>query len=261
MKGDLIMSKIYDINFSAPIADFENRFNDYLKHYNNCDMSMSKAEQATRNGKYVYKFTVTSSSDPNETVIIFEKDASTGNVNCVPSGFGSFGGTFYKQTNLSDSTDIDDDTLLATINFLQTEAKLLNGLMVAEHRDSVRCIVNGKDINNAKHCIVAGGKVYGAEDVKLTDMVTAGSVAVHYNTPLGPWMKERRAEDPQLDIAVSDKSVSMEDKMYFVGKYLVSLRNQEQIEADEFKDLFAQSAALDGFVKDPTLRTIYKLFN
>lgn len=255
------MSKIYDIDFSAPIADFENRFNDFLKHYCNCDMVMSKAEQATRNGKYVYKFTVTTPNDANETTIIFEKDAATGNVNCVPSGFGSFGGTFYKQTNLSDSTNSDDDTLAAVMIFLHTEAKLLNGLCVSEHEDCVRCTVNGRDINNAKRCIVAGGKVYGTKDAKITDMVTAGNVTVHYNTPLGPWMKERRAEDPQLDAVVSDKTIPMEDKMYFVGKYLVQLRGQEMIEADEFKDLFAQSAALDGFVKDQTLRTIYKLFN
>lgn len=255
------MSKIYDIDFSAPIADFENRFNDFLKHYCNCDLTMNKAEQATRNGKYVYKFTIQSPNDPNETVVIFEKDASTGNVNCVPSGFGSFGGTFYKQTNLTDNTDTDDDTLLALMNFLHTEAKLLNGLCVTEHNTSVRCTVNGKDVGGAKTCIVAGGKVYGAKDAKVTDMVTAGSVAVHYDTPLGPWMKERRAEDPQLDAVVSDKTIPMEEKMYFVGRYLVQLRGQEMIEADEFKDLFAQSAALDGFAKDQTLRTIYKLFN
>jgi hypothetical protein len=255
------MSKIYDIDFSAPIADFENRFNDFLRHHGNGDMTMSKVEQATRNGKYVYKFTVTSPNDPNETTVIFEKDAATGNVNCVPSGFGSFGGTFYKQSNLSDTTDTDDDTLLALMNFLHTEAKLLNGLCVFDHDNMVICTVNGRDVSGAKMCVVAGGKVYGAKDAKITDMVTAGSVAVHYDTALGPWMKERRAEDPQLDAVVSDKTIPMEEKMYFVGRYLVQLRGQEMIEADEFKDLFAQSAALDGFAKDQTLRTIYKLFN
>lgn len=256
-----MMSKIYDIDFSAPIADFENRFNDFLKHYGNSDMTMNKTEQATKNGKYMYKFTITSSNDPNETTVLFEKDASTGDVNCVPSGFGSFGGTFYKQSNLSDTTDIDDDTFVALAGFLHTEAQLLSGLCVTEHGNHVSCTVNGKNVSSAKLCVVADGKVYGAKDAKITDMVTAGSIAVHYNTPLGPWMKERRAEDPQLDTIVSDKSIPMEDKMYFVGKYLVQLRGQELIEADEFKDLFAQSAALDGFVKDQTLRTIYKLFN
>ena len=255
------MSKIYDIDFSAPIADFENRFNDFLIHHGNGDMTMSKVEQATRNGKYVYKFTVMSPNDPNETTVIFEKDAATGNVNCVPSGFGSFGGTFYKQSNLSDTTDNYDNTLTALMAFLHTEARLLNGLCVTEQDDYVTCTVNGRDVSDAKLCVVAGGNVYGAKDVKLTDMVTAGSVAVHYDTALGPWMKERRAEDPQLDKVVSDKSIPMEEKMYFVGRYLVQLRGQEMIEADEFKDLFAQSAALDGFAKDQTLRTIYKLFN
>lgn len=255
------MSKIYDIDFSVPIADFENRFNDFLKHHGNGDMTMSKVEQATRNRKYVFKFTVSSPNDPNETVIIFEKDAATGNVNCVPSGFGSFGGTFYKQTNLLVSTNDDDNTLVAVMIFLHTEAKLSNGLCITEYKNSVRCTVNGREINNAKRCIVADGKVYGAKDVQITDTVTAGSVAVHYNTALGPWMKERRTEDPQLDAVVSDKTIPMEEKMYFVGRYLVQLRGQELIEADEFKDLFAQSAALDGFAKDQTLRTIYKLFN
>lgn len=254
------MSRIYDIDFSAPIADFENRFSDFLNHYCNCDMAVSKSEQATRNGKYVYKFTITTPADGNETTVIFEKDASTGDVICTPIGFGSFGGTFYKQTNLSDTTDADDDTLLALMIFLHTEAKLLKGLCITSHGDMVRCTVNGKDVGG-KECIVAGGNVYGAKDAKITDMVTAGSVAVHYDTPLGPWMKERRAEDPQLDAVVSDKSIPMEEKMYFVGRYLVQLRGQEVIEANEFKDLFAQSAALDGFAKDQTLRTIYKLFN
>ena len=255
------MSKIYDINFSAPIADFELRFNDFLKNYGTYDMSVSRTEQATRNGKSVYKFTVTTPNDQNETIILFEKDASTGNVNCVPSGFGSFGGTFYKQNNLSDGISCDDDTLAATMKFLHTEAKLLNGLCISEYDDYIYCTINGREVNNAKKCIVASGQVYGAKDAKLQDFVATENVSVHYNTQLGPWLKERRAEDPQLDASVSDKSVSMEDKMYFVGKYLIQLREKELIEADEFKDLFAQSGMLDSFVKDKTLNIIYKLFN
>ena len=61
---------------------------------------------------------------------------------------------------------------------------------------------------------------------------------------------------------LNDKTTSTTDKMTYIGKYVISLKAKDEIEAEEFKDVFIQAGLFtSGFSNDKTLSMIYKLLN
>lgn len=257
------MTKIYDIDFSCPHDDFMDGLRDFLSNYGNCNMNANSTENATRNGKYMYKIEVTNQDDPNVTTMLFEKNANNGDIIFVPSSFRSFGGTFYKTENLqSDIEDTDDDTLKAFACFLEEEAKKRKGKFICKTNNNVICIVNGNS-KSGKECIVdSNGNVYGAKDVSSVSLLDGGSTHVSFNTSIGEWNKQRKLEDPIFASKLNDKSTSTTEKMNYIGKYVVELKAKDEIEAEEFKDIFIQAGLFtSGFSSDKTLNMIYKLLN
>ena len=254
------MIKIYDIDFSCPHDEFMDGLKDYLSNSGNCNMDASSCENATKNGRYMYKIEVTCQDDPNVTTVLFEKNPNNGDILFVPSGLKSFGGTFYKVEHLQDNIKgTDDDTSVALMNYLEVIAKKQKGKFVCCFNKTIICIVNGST-KTAKECIVdANGNVYGAKEVSSVSLLDGSSTLTSYATKLLEWNKERKAEDPDFAAILSDKSTSIQEKYNLIGKYVMMLRAKEEITADEFKDLFIQAGAADGYINDKTLNTIYKL--
>lgn len=253
------MLQIYDIDFSCPHDDFMNGLQSYLYNYGNCDMRAVSTENSTRNGKYMYKIEVTSPNDPNTTTILFEKNSNNGDIIFAPSGFKSFGGTFYKVDSLSDSVEgTDDDTSEALAKYLAETAKLKKGKFVCKLNKLIYCIVNG-NTKQAKECIVdSNGSVYGSKEVSTVTLAD-GTSMVCYGTKLPEWNKERRIEDPDFAAILTDKTTTIQEKYTLIGKYVMMLRAKEEITSEEFKDLFVQAGAADGYANDKTLSMIYKL--
>ena len=257
------MIKIYDIDFSYPHDDFINELRNFLNNYGNCNMNVNSIEKATRNGKYMYEIEVTCQDDSNVTTVLFEKNPNNGDIIFAPTGFRSFGGTFYKVGNLTDSIEgSDDDTSIALVKYLSEIAQKSKGKFVYCADDTIGCIVNG-NIKSAKECIVdSNGNVYGSKEVSSVSLLDAGGTHVSFNTPIGEWNKQRKLEDPDFANVLNDKTTSTEDKMNYIGKYVVNLKANDEIEAEEFKDIFIQAGLFtSGFSKDKTLNMIYKLFN
>lgn len=251
------MSNIYDIDFSSPHDEFMKAFQNHLDDWGNEDMKCSSTEQGTKNGKYMYKIEVTSPNTNNTTTMLFEKNANNGDIICIPSGFSSFGGTFYKhEYNDSAILETQDDTMWASLDFLADQAKNKKGKFVAQTPKATLCIVGGNS-KQAKNCIVdSNGNVYGSKEVK-TASILGDSVVTQFNQPIGEWIKAKKVEDPRFAVMVNDTSKTMQDKMNFVGKYLIAARNNDEIDSEEFKDIFHQ-AGLIGFT-EPSVLQIYKL--
>lgn len=254
------MTKIYDIDFSCPHDEFIDGLRNFLSNHGNSNMTASSVENATRNGKYMYKIEVTCQDDPNVTTILFEKNANNGDIILAPTGFRSFGNTFYKTENLSeDVVATDDDTSTALMMFLEQKAKEKKGKFICKYGShQITCIVGG-NTKTAKECIVdSNGNVYGAKEVSTVSLMD-GTSMVSYATKLPEWNKERRAEDPDFAAILADKTTTIQEKYNLIGKYVMMLRVKEEITAEEFKDLFVQAGAADEYVNDKTLSTIYKL--
>lgn len=257
------MTKIYDIEFSCPHDEFMDGLRNFLSNWGNCNMNANSTENATRNGKYMYKIEVTNPDDPNVTTMLFEKNSNNGDIIFAPTGFRSFGGTFYKIDNLQDDVEnTDEDTSRAFVKFLEERAKVSKGKFVCKTDNDVICIVNGNS-KGGKECIVdSNGNVYGAKEVSSVSILDGGSTHVSFNTPIGEWNKQRKLEDPEFAAMLNDKTTSTTDKMTYIGKYVVSLKAKDEIEAEEFKDIFIQAGLFtSGFSNDKTLSMIYKLLN
>lgn len=144
------MSKIYDINFSSPHDEFMKSFQNHLDGWGNSNMTCSSTESATKNGKYMYKLEISNSDIDSRTTLLFEKNGNNGDILLVPSGFQSFGGTFFKhETTDSGVEDTTDDTLWASINFLGDFAKQKKGTFVAS---TPRGVISINDTNNTSWC-------------------------------------------------------------------------------------------------------------
>lgn len=258
------MTKIYDIDFSCPHDDFMNGFNSYLSNIGNGNISASSTETATKNGKYVYRIEVENKDTSNKTTLIFEKNPNNADILFAPIGMQSFGGTFYRIENLNQvDEDTEEDSLHATCEYLEQVAKNRKGKLVYKTGYHVSCIINGNQ-KTAKECIVdSNGGVYGAKDVSKVDITgTGSSTHVSFSISLGEWNKQRKLEDPDFAAALTDSQTSTTDKMNYIGKYVVSLKAKEEIEATEFRDIFIQAGLMtSGFSTDKTLNMIYKLLN
>lgn len=253
--------KIYDIDFSCPHDEFMDELRNFLDNYGNSNMVASSVENATRNGKYMYKIEVKNNDDPNTTTLLFEKNANNGDIVFTPTGFRSFGGTFYKVENLDPSVKgTSDDTSTAIADYLENVAKKQKGKFVCKLNDNkIYCIVNG-NLKTAKECIVdSNGKVYGSKDVSAVSLIDTESTMVSYNTRLLDWNKQRKQEDPDFAAILADKTTTIPEKYNLIGKYVVMLRIKDEITAEEFKDLFVQAAIADEYINDRTLNMIYKL--
>lgn len=253
-------AKIYDIDFSCQYDVFMNDLDDYLNHTNS-DIKATFTETATKNGKYMYKIEITNNSYPGMiTTALFEKNPNNGDIILAPTGFRSFGGTFYKTEGLNeDEEGTVEDTSLALMDYLAYSASKHNGKFVCKTTcDDIMCIINGKS-KTAKECIVdSNGNVYGAKEVNSVSLADGGSM-VSYATKLPEWNKERRADDPDFDSILTDTTTTLYEKYTLIGKYVMMLRINDEITSEEFKDLFVQAGAADGYINDKTLNTIYKL--
>lgn len=257
------MTKIYDIDFSCPHDEFMDGLRDFLSNWGKCNMTANSTENATRNGKYMYKIEVTNQDDSNVTTMLFEKNSNNGDIIFAPTGFRSFGGTFYKTENLApDVEDTEEDTSKALVAFIEEKAKTSKGKFVCKIGNDIICVVNGNS-KNAKECIVdSNGSVYGSKEISSVSILDDGSTHVSFKTPIGEWNKQRKLEDPDFANVLNDKSTSTTDKMNYIGKYVVTLKANDEIESEEFKDIFIQAGLFtSGFSSDKTLSMIYKLLN
>lgn len=256
--------KIYDIDFSYPHDDFIDGLRNFLNSYGNCNMNVNSTENATKNGKYVYKIEITCQDDPNVTTILFEKNSNNGDIIFAPTGYRSFGGTFYNVENLDYTTKGSyDDTFTALMEYIKQIAIKQKGKFIyKDGNKAITCIVNGNS-KSGKECIVdSNGNVYGAKDISSVSLLDSNSTRVSFNTPIGDWNKQRKLEDPDFAAVLSDKTTSTVDKMNYIGKYVVNLKAKDEIEAEEFRDIFIQAGLFtSGFSGDKTLNMIYKLFN
>ena len=98
--------------------------------------------------------------------------------------------------------------------------------------------------------------------VASVSLLDGGSTHVSFNTSIGEWNKQRKLEDPVFAAKLNDKNTSTIDKMNYIGKYVVELKARDEIEAEEFKDIFIQAGLFtSGFSGEKTLNMIYKLLN
>lgn len=248
----MLTMQIADIDLKMPVQDFEREVQDYINNHST-DMNYELKQMSTRMGKHMYKLTV-DNDNGSSFEIIGERDDISGDISFHPLKLSNMNESFYK------SYCTDNDIICTDEDPAHFMAYVFKTLCY-NHKGSFACIEPNGDStliqkgNNKKVSSIAivdsDGNVYscaGAKNVKGASDGPDFSV----KKPIGEWLKEN--PDVQRELA---KLPQMNDKMNYIGKYLINAKVKEEIDSEEFMDIFCQ-AGIIGF-SEPSVLNIYKL--
>ena len=247
---------ISENNLSTALKNCQDTFS----HNFSSEMYVTTKKQSSAQGKHVTKITV-DNGDNNFCKIAAEEDTSNNTVHFVPLRFGNFSSEFY-DTNVDIATyrTFDDefsDPCYFMYYFLTEIARQNKGSFACLYTFTGSSVII-KDGNNRdmKGIAIIDSKddVYAIDNAKMPKMsgIMPGS-GFKVNKPINQWLKEH--ED--IRHAISQPNMDIGSKMNFIGKYLIQARTKDEIDADEFTDIFIQ-AGIIGFT-DKSVQSIYKL--
>jgi hypothetical protein len=244
--------QIADINLVMPVQDFESELQDCINNYHGAQMNYGLKAMSTKRGKNMYKLTV--DHDGSSIDIVAERDDVSGDICFHPLKLQNFNDSFYKV--FYSDTDImgqdEDPCMFITYALRELCNKHKGSFAYIDPNDHKVIIKDGSAKRAVSIALIDNdGNVYscaGAKSIKGASESSSFSV----NKPIGDWLNENL--DVKREIA---KLSSMDEKMNYIGKYLINAKVKEEIDSDEFMDIFCQ-AGIIGF-SEPSVLNIYKL--
>ena len=242
--------QIADIELSMPEQDFKNAFQEQIDNYSD-HMNYQMKTLRTKYGNTMYKITVDNSNN-SSVDIVAEQDAVTGDVHFHPIKLSNFNESFYSVHYNDDIAGNSEDPCMFICYALRNMCIAQKGnFAYVDPNGDITLIKEGSQKRGAALAIVDGdGTVYssyGAKSVKAA----SENISFEVKKPIAEWLQENR------DVAVAIQSLPLDQKMNYIGKYLIQSRTNDEIDAEEFMDVFCQ-AGLIGFT-DKTVANIYKL--
>lgn len=242
--------QIADIDIKVSVQDFENQLRSDINAL--CSsISYKITPVSTRRGKNMHKVELEEQSCGTFTIIA-EVDANTGDMIFRPLILSSLNNSFY-QTNYHDAdmAGTSYDPAYLCLETLCNLARAHGGNFAFITSDARKIIDHGQHktaryvalVDDEGHVFSCGGaqKVSGDRD----------DTSFTVNVPIGEWLKDH------VDIQQAIATLPLDQKMNLIGKWLVNARIAEEIESDEFMDIFRQ-AGIIGF-SEPSVLNIYKL--
>lgn len=242
--------QIADIELSMPEQDFKNAFQEQIDNYSD-HMNYQMKTLRTKYGNTMYKITVDNGNN-SSVDIVAEQDAVTGDVHFHPIKLSNFNESFYSVHYNDDIAGNSEDPCMFICYALRNMCITQKGnFAYVDPNGDITLIKEGSQKRGAALAIVDGdGTVYssyGAKSVKAA----SENISFEVKKPIAEWLQENR------DVAVAIQSLPLDQKMNYIGKYLIQSRTNDEIDAEEFMDVFCQ-AGLIGFT-DKTVANIYKL--
>lgn len=245
---------IMDIALNIPKQDLESALLQEEANYTATTITHDSKELVMRlSGKNMYQITL-KNSDGDEFCIVAEIDDRTGDVVFMPNRIKNRNKSFYScSCMVQDNIGTDADPAMFFAKFFEELCVKRQGSFTWHEPDgNTTIIVNGSYRRvDAMAVVDEDGHVYsiaGAKSIKHS----AEDGAFHIQTPINVWLRE----NPAVATAVASMS-DINDKMNYIGQYLISARLNDEIESDEFIDIFRQ-AGIFGFSKE-SVQNIYKL--
>ena len=244
--------QIADINLTMSVQDFERELQNCIDNYSE-DMNYAIKPMSTKHGKNMYKITV-DNCDNSYIEIIAERDDVTGDICFHPLKLQNVNDSFY-HTKYDDydiaGKDNDPSVFIADALYsLCTSHK--GSFAYIDPNGHMSIVKDGVDKKISSVALVDGdGNVYSCAGAKTIKGGTDGP-DFSVKKPIGDWLKEN--PDVQREIA---KLPQMDAKMNYIGKYLINAKIKEEIDSEEFTDIFCQ-AGIIGFSEQSVLN-IYKL--
>ena len=243
--------QIADIDLTMPLADFEKDFQDEISNWG-ASMNYTVTTMSTKRGKNMYKLVI-DNTNSSEFTVVAEQDISNGDIVFHPLILQSINNSFYKMS-YSDYSIVgqDEDPSVFFCHALENIATNHNGTFAYIDSDARMSIVsNGKHKNvRSVGLIDSDGNVFACSGAKKLKGDTE-DIGFTINQPIGEWL------DEHIEIQRNIASLQLDQKMNYIGKWLIQAKLKEEIDTDEFMDIFRQ-AGIFGF-SDQSVLNIYKL--
>ena len=247
------MMQLIDIELKMPLQDFENSFQDCIDNWPE-HMNYNIKQVSTRMGRNMYKLEVDNGNNSTMEVIA-EKDDVTGDVYFHPFKLSNMGESFYKfyYDDNSIAGHDEDPTMFVCYAFEDICKNHKATVAYINARQYVGLIKEGVTQSKASLAIVdSSGNVYSSLKAKsISSLGDDNDVDFHVKQPINEWLSEHK------EIGVAISKLPLNQKMDYIGKWLIQARINDEIDASEFADIFCQ-AGLFGF-SDQSVLNIYKL--
>lgn len=243
--------QIASIELKMPVQDFETALRDCIDDYHE-NMDYAIKPMRTRHGKNMYKITI-DNTQSSTIEIVGEQDDVSGDIYLHPFKLSNMNESFYK-VNYSDSSiaGTDSDPSMFFCHAMNEICRNQKGSFAyIDAKGNTTIIRDGSTKRGSSVALVdSEGNVYSCVGAKSVKGVTDSSDFT-VRKPINEWL----GENPEVQRAIA--KLPLADKMNYIGKYLISAKLNEEIDADEFTDIFCQ-AGLFGFTEQSVLN-IYKL--
>ncbi len=243
--------QIATIDLKLPVQAFENELQDAINNYSE-QMNYALKPMSTRMGKSMFKLTI-DNTNGSELNVIAERDDVSGDIIFHPLKLSNMHESFYEFNGDHDIAGQSEDPCMFFCYAMSRICQNHKSSFAYVGTDGIPFVI--KDGSLKRGVTVAlvdtDGNVYSCTGAKTVKGATE-SVDFSVQKPIGEWLNENA--EVQREVA---KLPSITDKMNYVGKYLINARIKEDIDADEFMDIFRQAGVI-GF-SEPSVMNIYKL--
>jgi hypothetical protein len=208
---------------------------------------------STKRGKNMYKVIIDNIKG-SSIEIVGERDDVTGDICFHPLKLQNMNESFYKTSYAdTDIMGLDEDPCMCLVYAFREICSQIKGSFAYIDPNGYKSIIKDGSSKRAVSMALVDndGTIYscaGAKTVKGASDTSSFTV----NKPIGEWLHEN--PDVAREIA---KLPATDEKMNYVGKYLINAKIKEEIDSDEFMDIFCQ-AGIIGF-SEPSVLNIYKL--
>ena len=245
--------QIIDIELKMPLQDFKDSFQECVDNWTH-NINYNIKSVSTKMGRNMYKLEIDNGN--NSTMeIVAEKDDITGNIYFHPFKLYNMGENFYQYYY----ADIDirgrheDPTMFACWAFKEICQNNKAIIAYIDANNNAFLVKDGTIHNKISLAIVdSNGNIYSSFKAKSISSLGDDDIDFHVKKPINEWLQEHK------EVSTAIAKLPLNQKMDYIGKYLINARVNDEIDTSEFADIFCQ-AGLFGFSEQSVLN-IYKLF-
>lgn len=248
--------KILAIDLRMPEQTFEGEIQRAACNANTVMNYTAKHLQMRLSGKEMLKATVTNDSGSATFTFLAERDTAKGELIFMPLKVRSMNESFFESSYADDSImDTDEDPALFVFEFLRDQCTARSGTFAyVTGNGNMQIIRDGAPKRIASIALVdTDDNVYSCTNAKrVAGESEDGGSSFKIQTPINVWLQQNR----EVQAAITPMQ-ELGDKMDYIGQFLIQARIDDDIDQEEFMDIFRQ-AGIFGF-KSPAVQRIYKL--
>lgn len=248
--------QILAISLRMPEKTFESEIQNAASNRSSTMKYAGKHLQMRLSGKEMLKVTISNENDSAQFSFVAERDTAKGELVFTPFKLRSMDETFFTSQYDDDSIpDTDEDPAVFVFNFLRDECMKRQGTFAyVTTNGSMQIIREGQTKRVVGIALVdTENHVYSCTDAKRVAGESDDSgPSFTIQTPINVWLGQNREVANAIN-AMQD----IGDKMNYIGQWLIQARLDDDIDQEEFMDIFRQ-AGIFGFTNPSVLR-IYKL--